>query len=511
MRNLVLGAVSLAVAACGSGSPGTTSGGAGGLAGTGSANALGGGGANASGGSMAAQSGGGTGAMLGTGAMWSTIPSLEGERAQQRRAACEAQCQTDGGCGFWDAASCTRHCADPRLACQANLAPDACWQKMAAFAECQGGLSCAELNQFYYHASEPGRPCRAAAEELEATCGFVELVASEQCYGPSLKCSDGSVLSPYWVCDGDSDCKDGADESSCPWLTSGATSTCLANATIDGTDSAGDVAALAGVTCIKGSLEIRGATLSDLSGLESLTSVGELLIGPPPPLSFGGAGNPALTSLHGLEHLKGVHALRIEGNPLLTDLGALSGLTFVTGDLEVMSNAALTSLEGLHAISRAGDVKISDNAALANLRGLRGLTAVDGFTLLRNGLVQSFDGMAALDYFGPTGLTVYGNAALVDFSGLEVTSIGADFRVNDNASLTSFKGLEKVRLLAWTVDIGKNPKLTSIKELAAVTEIRGTVTIADNPLLPSCQITALLTPVSKTCTCSGNDDATTCE
>jgi low-density lipoprotein receptor class A len=513
MRSLLVLALTVVLVACGSSAPsnpGSSAGSSGGGGSGGGGGSPGGGAAASSAGGTAGQAGG-TGAGLGTGATWGALPAGDGERAKTRTAACEAQCQTDGGCGFWDAASCVRHCADPRLACQADLAPDACWAKMSAFATCQASLSCAELNQFYYHASEGGRPCESAADELEATCGFVELVASEQCYGPSLTCSDGSKLSPYWVCDGDNDCPDGADEGNCPWLTSGPQSTCLASANIDGNDSAGDIAALAGVTCINGVLDIRGSTLADLSGLESLTTVRELRIGPAPALSFGDAGNPALVSLHGLEHLKGVQAVSIEGNPVLTDLSALSGLTFVTGDLEVVDNNALASLDGLHNIARAGDVKISGNAALTSLAGLRGLTAVDGFTLSQNALLKNFEGMEALTYFGPTGLYVGNNAALVDFSGLKVAYIGADFNVVSNAALTSLKGLESVTLLAWTVSISQNPMLASIGALSAVTEIRGDVSVSTNPLLPTCQVNALLTPLGKTCACSGNDDAATCD
>ena len=493
MRSLLLGALTLVLGACGTSSP---SGGTGGSGGSG----------NSHGGTS---SGGGSGA--GSGSKWNSLPAGDGERAKARTAACVAQCKTDGGCGFWDAGACIRHCADPRLACQADLAPEACWQKMAAYEACKATLSCADLNQFYYHANEGIRPCKAAVDELEAACGFVELVASEQCYGPSTTCSDGSTLSPYWVCDGDNDCKDGADEADCPWLKSTTASTCAPSATIDGEDSAGDIAKLAGVTCIDGVLDIRGSTLTDLSGLESLTTVSELSIGPPPSLSFDDGGNPALTSLHGLENLKGVQAVRIEGNPLLTDLSALSGLTFVTGDLEIINNDALTSLDGLHNIGRAGETEVSGNAALTSLSGLRGLTAVDGFTLGQNALIKNFEGMGALMYFGANGLYVGDNESLVDFSGLEVTSIGADFSVSRNAALTSFKGLESVKLLAWTVSIRDNPLLASIGALSAVTELRGEVTVSKNPLLPTCEVNAWLMPLGKPCACTDNNDAATCQ
>lgn len=465
-------------------------------------------GGSSAGGTGAASSGqAGQGPMLGAGAMWSALPAGDGERATQRKAACVAQCRTDGGCGFWDAADCERQCADPRLGCQADLAPAACWDKMVAFESCKATLSCAQLNQFYYHATEGARPCQAATDELGAACGFVELVASEQCYGPSLRCADGSDLSPYWVCDGDNDCAEGADEGNCPWLSSGAVSSCLASATIDGEDSAGDIAALAGVTCIRGALNVSGSTLADLSGLESLTTVGELRIGVAPPLSFDDAGNPSLVSLHGLENLKGVGAVRIEDNPALTDLQALSGLTFVTGDVDIIGNAALASLEGLHNLTRAGEMELSNNASLTSLNGLRGLTAVDGLSLRHDPLLVNFEGLGSLEYFGAMGLSVDDNAALVDFSGLQIRSIGASFDVSNNAVLTSLKGLEGVTLLAWTVTIRKNPLLASIGALAAVTELRGDVTISENPLLPACAIEGFLTPLGKTCTCSGNGAA----
>jgi hypothetical protein len=439
--------------------------------------------------------------MLGSGAMWSSLPGGKGERAMQRKAACEAQCQTDGSCGFWNAAACVRRCADPRLACQADLAPDACWTKMVAFRTCQGALSCADLNQFYFKASAGNRPCEAEATAAEAECGYLELVASEQCYGPSLACPDGKTVSPYWVCDGDNDCNDGADEGNCPWLSSGPQSTCAPSIRIDATDTAGDLAKLAGATCVDGTLDINGSTLTDLSGLSGVTTVaGELRIG----------GNSALTSLHGLENLKGVQAVRIEGNPLLTDVSALAGLTFVSGDLEVSNTKALASLEGLHNISSAADVDISSNTALTSLNGLRGLKTVDGFTLSGNPLIKDFEGMGALQYFGPTGFSVNNNDALVDFTGLKVTSVGANFSVANNDALTSMKGLETVKRLAWTVSILRNPLLVSISGLSAVTEIRSDVTVGENPMLPSCQIDAWLTPLGKTCTCSGNDDATTC-
>jgi hypothetical protein len=449
----------------------------------------------------------------GTGAVWSSLPAGDGERAGERRAACEAQCQRDGACAFWDAADCMRACADPRRACQADLAPDACWTEMVAFEACKAELDCAELNHFYYQASTSDRPCRAEAERLEEICGYVELVAGPECYGPNFQCADGSQsVSPYWVCDGEGDCADDSDEANCPWLTSGPESTCLERATIDGEDSAGDVAALSGITCIDGPLYVRESTLSNLAGLEALTAVGELHIGGTPPLEFDALGNPALVSLAGLEGLRGVGHVTIEGNPVLTDLTALSGLTFITGELNIIENETLASLEGLHQIGMSGRITLGGNPALTSLSGLRGLTSCDGFEFNSNPLVTDFTGLENLEYFGPEGASVFFNAGLVDFTGLtSLRSIGAGFTVSNNEALTSLAGLEAVEILAWTLRISDNPLLASVDALANVTEVRGDVTIEDNPALPSCSVEAWLAPLSKVCTCSGNDDAASCE
>src|SRR6185503_19072680 len=94
---------------------------------------------------------------------------------------------------------------------------------------------------------------------------------------------------------------------------------CLDRAYIDEEDSAGDIAALQGITCIN-TLYVESSTLTSLEGLESLSKATEILVGDTPPLSFDALGNPNLTSLKGLEGLRELTFLTIEGNPQLTDL-----------------------------------------------------------------------------------------------------------------------------------------------------------------------------------------------
>ena len=85
--------------------------------------------------------------------------------------------------------------------------------------------------------------------------------------------------------------------------------TCTGDYTVGPTDTAGDMAAIAGCTAITGYLFIEGTLLTNLDGLSNLTSVGGYL--------------------------------RIYGNDALTNLDGLSSLTSVGGDLLIGNNDVL--------------------------------------------------------------------------------------------------------------------------------------------------------------------------
>lgn len=87
--------------------------------------------------------------------------------------------------------------------------------------------------------------------------------------------------------------------------------------------------------------------------------------------------NQNLLSLDGLSH-DGVleDEVHLDQTPLLTNLDALRGVTFI-GELYISANAALTNLEGLNDLESIGSrLTIADNARLENLDGLVGLTSI---------------------------------------------------------------------------------------------------------------------------------------
>lgn len=121
---------------------------------------------------------------------------------------------------------------------------------------------------------------------------------------------------------------------------------CTGDYIIDENNTSGDIAAVSGCTEISGKLTIRNTTLTNLSGLENLTSVGKYLV-----ISF----NYSLTSLTGLENLTSVgEDLGIIYNTSLTSLTELNNLTTV-GELQIRGNAALANLCALYNVNLGGD------------------------------------------------------------------------------------------------------------------------------------------------------------
>ncbi len=97
-----------------------------------------------------------------------------------------------------------------------------------------------------------------------------------------------------------------------------------------------------GCTNLNGNVHINGSDITNLNGLNTLSSAEWLLIG--------GLydGNPILTELSGLENLESVGgSFYILSNDSLSDICALSSLTFVDEELRIEHNPCLTSLTGL--------------------------------------------------------------------------------------------------------------------------------------------------------------------
>lgn len=246
------------------------------------------------------------------------------------------------------------------------------------------------------------------------------------------------------------------------------------------------VQALAGCTDLPGALTIRGE-VGDLTPLTSLRHVaGALIIDgqdhfyPPVPIS-----------LTGLESLESVGALVVQNSPV-TSLEPLSGLTDIPGSLTLASLPDLPSLEGLHNITHVGDtLEILAGNHLDDFTGLRGLQRVDGDLDLNTLGITSLHGLEALTQVGLPGEITGVSLALPNLTSLAELSIAwhaghafylYDTRVSDLAIFTGVTRLHAMRLIS-------NDDLTDLAGLESLTLVTDTLELSDNKSLTD--ITAL--------------------
>ncbi len=186
-----------------------------------------------------------------------------------------------------------------------------------------------------------------------------------------------------------------------------------------------------------GGIEIRGADITNVDGLSTLTGMAGSII--------------------------------ILLNPLLTNVNGLSALTDVGGDLVIGGNGALLDLNGLSTLTGVGgNLAISANETLANLNGLSSLTNVGGgVAIASNDLITNLNGLSPL------------------------TSVAGDLVINANDALTSLDGLSTLASVGGAFTITNNSSLTNLNGLSALTSVVGDLAIVGNNALSNCTIAAV--------------------
>jgi hypothetical protein len=164
-----------------------------------------------------------------------------------------------------------------------------------------------------------------------------------------------------------------------------------------------------GCTEIEGDVHIDGESISNLSGLNVLTSIGGFLT----------IINTNLPNLDGLENLIFVGGdLRIgiafngwgQPNPVLSNLSALGNLTSVGQSLRIGSNPTLVSLSGLENLNSIGWwLEISSNNSLTSLIGLENIEAdsIGQLTIVGNEMLSTCDVQSICDYLAAPNGSVY--------------------------------------------------------------------------------------------------------
>jgi len=234
-----------------------------------------------------------------------------------------------------------------------------------------------------------------------------------------------------------------------------------------------------GSTEIEGSVSISGNNITNLNGLNVLTSIGG---------SLSITLTSALNSLHGLENLTTVGGnLTFYGNTSLTSLAGIKNLTSILGNLRIYFNDSLTNLNWLEGLtSIGGNFWIDHNSALTNLSGLDSLTSVGGYLWINaNPALTSLSGLENLDSIGGN-FRLFSNNALTDLSGLDgLVSIGAYLWIKGNDALTSMNGLGNLNNVGDYFWIFDNDALTDMSGLDSLSAIGGNLWFMKNDSLTS--------------------------
>ncbi|MEO1260633.1 MAG: CARDB domain-containing protein [Bacteroidota bacterium] len=208
------------------------------------------------------------------------------------------------------------------------------------------------------------------------------------------------------------------------------------------------------------------------------------------PISITTGAKTDIQSLLPLASLKEVTGnIVITNNELLTNLDGLDNIT-KAGGLAIAINDVLENAEALSSLS--GELiyfTISGNPKLTQLAGLEGITRViNSVIIYDNELLENLDGLASLDSVGTTTgvLSLEKCPNLTDITGLEnLTYAGGGFRVLECISLQSLDGVQNLQEVGQLV-LADNTVLSDISALQGVNTINSVLVLVRNPVLEDC-------------------------
>ncbi|MDB4303258.1 alpha/beta hydrolase-fold protein [Desulfosarcina sp.] len=238
---------------------------------------------------------------------------------------------------------------------------------------------------------------------------------------------------------------------------------------------------------IGGNLNIlQSDALTGLTGLEGLESIGgELYI----------SSNDALISITGLENINSLNNLTIIGNPSLSvcnEQWLCEYLASPNGSITISGNASGCNsiIELANACGGAfpclpyGNYHFSSQADIDNFQAVfPDCTNLEGEVLIGGDNITNLNGLSEVTFIGGF-LWISFNENLASLDGLgNITSIGGDLLFNQNSSLTSLNALSNLSFLGGRLVIGSNPVLPSLSGLEGITSVGGDISISYNDAL----------------------------
>jgi hypothetical protein len=148
-----------------------------------------------------------------------------------------------------------------------------------------------------------------------------------------------------------------------------------------------------------------------------------------------------------------------------------AGYTSFNGDVEIFPGTD-SDLAALKCFSQAGMVELSGGTELKNLEGLSGLSKINGLSVTGLDKLTSLSGLDGLKGKSIVELTISGNAALTDITGLPDGLSVDSVYISGNVALVSLAGLKGLKITN-SLAIENNPKLSSCAAAAFAKDYPG--------------------------------------
>lgn len=228
--------------------------------------------------------------------------------------------------------------------------------------------------------------------------------------------------------------------------------------------------------------------ITSLHGLEALTQVGEP----------GGESRVGLYSLPDLSSLDGLaidwrpdHDIWLYGTGI-TDMSAFAGVSELTA-LSVAGNPALTSLTGLEQLTVVrGALELGDNKNLVDITGLDDLESV-GALILDNTSLTDAGPLPALTE--PGDVRISNNEQLTSVSVLAGSTALRSLVLEHNPALTAIPELAGLASIEGDFELRTNNGLTDLDDLPAVTKVGGRLAVVYHPELLQTDAEAWAAPI----------------
>ena len=223
---------------------------------------------------------------------------------------------------------------------------------------------------------------------------------------------------------------------------------------------------------IEGDVVIGGSSIDNLGGLSILTGIdGNLDFG----TNFG---ETTFNNLNGLENITEIGgSLVFFKNTNLINLSGLDSLTTIGGGLIFSENSSMHDMTGLENLTNIGGDLMFIYSSVDSLTGLENLTSIGGDIVLSITGLKDASQLSNLENLGG-GITLYGNTdlyAMPDVFGIsEIEFVSIDF----NPNLNNLDGLINVTVINGHLSISNSPSL-DIQALSSLISV-GTSCQIDN-------------------------------